>query len=459
MWGHTQVSLVLVALVVLATVVNTQKPINILDLPAGSSCTAHTGGPGTCINIRKCPFVGQTYRLNMPVICGYSGVFPIVCCPSTEAVVGDISPPAVNFQCGTNLQRTFSLLLESPDEEFILRPDATSSSHFSSDEFPVPTTTMRPKRPTTPSGSGIPSRRRPGIPKAAYSDPLARVKRPLSSAKRQQGGPAAKVQPTVSAEAFDSVVPRVVGGVIAVKNAWPWMALLGDTNEQGKIIWFCAGALINEQWVLTALHCFLSTKATVVRLGEHDYNDDGDGAAHEDFGVAETILHPDYVHPQGYHDLALLKLNRRVILKPFINPVCLPWGQESMNDLTGTKATLTGWGATQFAGEPSSVLQEVEITVFPSSDCDKSYSTLEDYLKEFPRGIGKETVCAGDRAGGRDACQRDSGGPLVSRNSAGQYTMAGVVSRGVGCGLKDFPGLYANIREEQYLAWVKKTAF
>ncbi|XP_042217647.1 venom protease-like [Homarus americanus] len=444
MWGHTQVSLLLVALVVLATVANTKKPINILDLPAGSSCTAHTGGPGTCLNIRKCPFVGQTYRLNMPVICGYSGVFPIVCCLSTggdnTAAIGDISPPAVNFQCGTNPQRTFSLLLESPDEEFILRPDATTNSRR-----------RKPKIPKGPKAKG----HRPGIPESAFNDPSARVERPLSSAKRKQGGSAAEAQTGT----LGDFVPRVVGGVIAEKNAWPWMGLLGDTNEQGKIMWFCAGALINEQWVLTALHCFLTTKATVVRLGEHDYNDEGDGAAHEDFGVAETILHPDYVHPQGYHDLALLKLNRRVILKPFINPVCLPWGQESINDLTGTKATLTGWGATQFAGEPSSVLQEVEITVFPSSDCDKSYSTLDDYLKEFPRGIGKETVCAGDRVGGRDACQRDSGGPLVSRNSAGLYTMAGVVSRGVGCGLKDFPGLYANIREEQYLAWVKKTAF
>ncbi|KAG7177756.1 Serine protease 29-like [Homarus americanus] len=51
----------------------------------------------------------------------------------------------------------------------------------------------------------------------------------------------------------------------------------------------------------------------------------------------------------------------------------------------------------------------------------------------------------------------DSGGPLVSRNSAGQYTMAGVVSRGVACGLTDFPGLYANIRHPPYLAWAKNT--
>ncbi|XP_042217635.1 venom protease-like isoform X2 [Homarus americanus] len=393
MWGHTQVSLVLVALVVLATVVNTQKPRD------------------------------------------------------NTAAIGDISPPSVSFQCGTNPRKTFTLLLKSLGDEVILRPEATTSR---------PVAFERP----TPSGeSAISSRPRPGIPADAFNDPSARVERPLSSVKRQEGGLAAQAHPAGSLEPINGAVGFAVGGVIAEKNAWPWMALLGDTNEQGKITWFCAGALINEQWVLSALHCFLFTTVTVVRLGEHDYNDDGDGAVHEDFGVAETILHPDYVHPQGYHDLALLKLNRRVILKPFINPVCLPWGQESINDLTGTKVTLTGWGATQFAGEPSSVLQEVEITVFPSSDCDKSYSTLDDYLKKFPRGIGKETVCAGDRAGGRDACQSDSGGPLVSRNSAGQYTMAGVVSSGVGCGLKDFPGLYANIREEQYLAWVKKTAF
>ena len=35
-------------------------------------------------------------------------------------------------------------------------------------------------------------------------------------------------------------------------------------------------------------------------------------------------------------------------LKEFISPVCLPWGAESNKDITTQKATLTGWGDTEF---------------------------------------------------------------------------------------------------------------
>nr|XP_045588247.1 clotting factor G beta subunit-like [Procambarus clarkii] len=110
-------------------------------------------------------------------------------------------------------------------------------------------------------------------------------------------------------------------------------------------------------------------------------------------------------------------------------------------------------------GFPSSVLREVNVTVFQSSECDQSYSTLSYYPTIWPQGIGQETVCAGDRNGRRDACQGDSGGPIVTRNPYGRFTLAGLVSSGNECGLKGFPGLYVNLRHPPYLAWIKKVAF
>ncbi|XP_050721237.1 vitamin K-dependent protein C-like isoform X2 [Eriocheir sinensis] len=249
-----------------------------------------------------------------------------------------------------------------------------------------------------------------------------------------------------------------IGSIDALQNAWPWMAIIGERDAQG-IRWFCGGVLINDEWVLTAFHCFLNNKPDVVRLGEHNYNDDRDGADHEDFGVAETVPYPNYNRPEAYHDLALLRLASKVVLKYHISPVCLPWGKESDKDIISQQATLTGWGDTAFGGQPSSVLQEVNVTVFPPAQCDRSYSNLPHYPAAWPRGIGKETLCAGDIAGGRDACQGDSGGPLVSQDARGHFVLAGIVSRGYGCGHKDYPGLYANLRHPPYLSWIKKVAF
>ncbi|XP_069184040.1 venom protease isoform X1 [Procambarus clarkii] len=406
---------------------------------AQGSCTPRTGGRGRCVEIRSCPSVLRTFRLILPVFCNHRGRFLVVCCPAVgddqPAATEDISPPIVNFQCGQNRQQTFNLLLRSFAQASILRPESESS------EAPGGGIVTRAQKP--PGRAGVPQ------------DALAVHLTPRSLVQRQSPKEAA-----AAALERDTASRMVTGGVRATKNSWPWMALLGERNG-GSNTWFCAGVLINNQWVLSALHCLTQATKTVqvVRLGEHDYNDDNDGAAHEDFGVAESILHPEYLFPQSYHDLALIKLDRKIVFKPYINPVCLAWGGQSSHSLVGQNVTLAGWGNTEFAGFPSSVLQEVNVTVFQSSECDQSYSTLLEYPTTWPQGIGQETVCAGDRNGGRDACQGDSGGPIVTRNPDGRFTLAGIVSRGYGCGLKDFPGLYVNLHHPPYLAWIKKIAF
>lgn len=59
-------------------------------------------------------------------------------------------------------------------------------------------------------------------------------------------------------------------------------------------------------------HCNVSSAASVVRLGEHDYADDQDGANFIDFDIEKTVLYPDFKRPEAYHDLALLKLSSKV---------------------------------------------------------------------------------------------------------------------------------------------------
>lgn len=49
-------------------------------------------------------------------------------------------------------------------------------------------------------------------------------------------------------------------------------------------------------------------------------------------------------------------------------------------------------------------------------------------------------LCAGYASGGKDACQNDSGGPLVEDS-----TIVGIVSWGNGCAQADYPGVYTDI--------------
>ncbi|XP_047470812.1 venom protease-like isoform X2 [Penaeus chinensis] len=251
--------------------------------------------------------------------------------------------------------------------------------------------------------------------------------------------------------------PTVVGGITSETSAWPWMALLGELDSTKTPDWFCAGSLINDQWILTAAHCLDSRTPSIIRLGEHDYDDPSD-TRHEDYGISQIVVYPHYVSGQAYHDLALIKLSKKVQIKNFIRPVCLPWNQRSPSRLVNSGVTVTGWGNTQAGGHRSSSLQEVQVKVFPSSTCHAQYKELVFFNTVWPSGISEETVCAGTTAGGKDACQGDSGGPAV-HFECNRYTLAGVISQGFGCGLRDYAGLYVNIRQLFYLQWIKETAF
>merc|ERR1712232_911617 len=78
-------------------------------------------------------------------------------------------------------------------------------------------------------------------------------------------------------------------------------------------------------------------------------------------------------------------------------------------------------------------------------ECERSEGTIGGSEENYHDQITDNMLCARDS--GEDACQGDSGGPLVLKGSGegGADVQVGVVSWGVGCSHKDFPGVYARV--------------
>jgi len=64
--------------------------------------------------------------------------------------------------------------------------------------------------------------------------------------------------------------------------------------------------------------------------------------------------------------------------------------------------------------------------------------------------VADSMICAAVEEGGKDSCQGDSGGPMVCGEE-----LVGIVSWGIGCGRKGYPGVYTEV--SYFMDWITET--
>lgn len=133
-----------------------------------------------------------------------------------------------------------------------------------------------------------------------------------------------------------------------------------------------------------------------------------------------------------------MKTSIDIIYKRAVGPICLPY---LLQDCVYSTVEVPGWGSQVYGGPETSNLRTVTLNVQATNYC------LKNYTDVFGSQICTYTP-------GKDACQFDSGGPLIYRDktTTKQYS-AGIVSYGKFCA-SNAPSL--NTRTSSFIPWIEQ---
>ncbi|CAG0901509.1 unnamed protein product [Darwinula stevensoni] len=222
---------------------------------------------------------------------------------------------------------------------------------------------------------------------------------------------------------------------------WPWQAAIHDIKKQDVV---CGGALIREQWVLTAAHCVTvgdSTKRRnqtdfLVYLGKHYRANDKDDEYLQIRQVSHIIVHRRFSVENHDSDIALLKLAAPSALTARVQLVCLPTefqisDQNLQDEMEGSVAA---W-SNDIPDSLASTLTEVRLPVISNRLCRRDTTAFTgDHTTT--RTLTANMFCAGHSRNTpveayQTVCPGDSGSPMVFLSNASQdshWTVEGIVS-------------------------------
>ncbi|XP_053684431.1 trypsin-7-like [Sabethes cyaneus] len=225
---------------------------------------------------------------------------------------------------------------------------------------------------------------------------------------------------------------RIVGGIDADIEDFPYQLSL---RRGGSHI--CGASIISDRWALSAAHCTYPTPvlSTITLRGGSNNRLEG-GVL---FDVERIENHPAYVDPTLENDVSLL---RSTVEFAGANIAAIALVPVDTYFSAGTRAVVSGWGLTSVPGSLPIILQKVDIPIIDQETCRAGW----------PVGwVTDDMLCASEP--GRDACNADSGSPLVTGG-----LQIGAVSWGSDFCLGNEPGVFARIAFPVIRNWIAEVS-
>lgn len=222
----------------------------------------------------------------------------------------------------------------------------------------------------------------------------------------------------------------IVGGEIAPEAFAPWQVSL--QNQYGNH--FCGGAIIADQYVITAASCVAGLQKNNVKVVTSTNIWDGEAWQYE---VEDVIFHCNFDKPLYHNDIALIKLTTLIAYDEKTQNITVVELDELKE---GENLTMTGWGSSGVGQDYPVELKKLDVTYITNEKCRKMYGLNRNDIDE-----GHICVQPPSATG---ACHGDTGGPLVNAEGL----LVGVGNFGVPCGV-GFPDVFARL--SFYNDWIR----
>ncbi|XP_041450216.1 trypsin eta [Drosophila obscura] len=249
------------------------------------------------------------------------------------------------------------------------------------------------------------------------------------------------VSASVSASVSDLSQPeaRIINGTTVDIGRHPYLVSLRyRRSETSSYMHECGAVIYSEQTLLTTAQCLwnLPEGVKVLAVAAANTRNGSDGIL---VPVSNWTLHPSFNYINVDYDIGVLILDAPLNLTRFgIRAI----GIRSERPAVGRLATIAGWGYREEGGPNSYRLEQAQVPIVSSEECNQIYGSGE---------VSERMVCAGIVAqGGVDACQGDTGGPLVIDDQ-----LVGLVSWGRGCARPGYPSVYTYVASLK--SWIDET--